>query len=185
MASGDLSDDEAAQVLKQYNEYLGTLDQRSAAWRFATTISLNDAYLDRVLSDRSKGSLRLTLLTGDKQVGYWMTELHYSGAEIAAGEEILKLGLSKRPSEVWHVRKLRLHSRANSDQAASNVYRPVGLGLSSLGSLIPSVPRTPDGALGKQRRSRSVSAPARRSGSARWQGSAPARRPDPGHLCHL
>ena len=101
-ASGDLSDHEVAQVLKQYNEYLGTLHQRSAAWRFATTISLNDAYLDRVLYDRSKGSLRLSLLTGDNQVGYWMTELHYSGAGIAAGEEILRLGLSKRPSEIWY-----------------------------------------------------------------------------------
>jgi hypothetical protein len=101
-ASGDLSDDEADQVLEQYNKYLGALDRTSAVWRFATTISLNDAYLDRVLCDRSKASVQLSLLTGDNQLGYWMTELHYSGAEIADGEEVLKLGLSKRPSEVWY-----------------------------------------------------------------------------------
>ena len=101
-ASGNLSDDAYARVIEQYNEYLSTLDRTSGAWRFATTISLNDAYLDRVLYDRSEGSLRLSLLTGDNQVGYWMTELTYAAARIADGERVLKLGLSKRPSEIWY-----------------------------------------------------------------------------------
>jgi len=46
------------------------------------------------------------------------------------------------------------------------------------------VPRAPDGALGKQRPKLKRQCGGQRSGSARWQGSAPARRPDPGPLCH-
>jgi hypothetical protein len=101
-ASGHLSDDEYDRVREQYKKYLNALDRTSAVWRFAKTISLHDAYLDRVIYDGSEGSLRLSLLTGNVQVGYWMTTLTYSGAQIAKGEGVLKLGLAKRPSEIWY-----------------------------------------------------------------------------------
>jgi len=101
-ASGNLDDDDSAAVVQRYNEYLGSLDKAGAVWRFATTVNLNDAYLDRVIVDKLTGNLKLSLLTGDLQVGYWMTELTYSAAQIVDGAEILRLALSKRPSEIWY-----------------------------------------------------------------------------------
>jgi len=42
------------------------------------------------------------LLTGDLQVGYWHTELKYSGAQILQGESALKAALFHRPTEIWY-----------------------------------------------------------------------------------
>lgn len=70
--------------------------------RFATTISLNDAYVDRLTVDHAATELRFLLLTGSLQVGYWRTELIYSGGRIVEGEEILRSALGNRPTEIWY-----------------------------------------------------------------------------------
>jgi hypothetical protein len=101
-AGGQLDDETYEQVLPRYNEYLDTLDQNGAIWRFATTVGLNDAYLDQVKFDRHAQRLKLLLLTGDNQVGYWRSELIYSGVHSVEGEEVLKKALSERPSEIWY-----------------------------------------------------------------------------------
>jgi len=68
-ALGDLSDEEFDGVDERYREYIESLDPNGPVHRFATTISLNDAYVDRLAY--SDGNLCLRLLTGDLQRGYW------------------------------------------------------------------------------------------------------------------
>lgn len=65
-------------------------------------MGLNDAYVDRVVLDRKSGDLKLLLLTGSIQVGYWRSELRYSGAKITVGEDVLKAALKNRPTEIWY-----------------------------------------------------------------------------------
>ena len=72
-ALGDLSDEEFEKVEERYRTYLGSLDQGGPVFRFATSVSLNDAYVDGL--KHSEGALSLRLLTGDLQRGYWHTEL--------------------------------------------------------------------------------------------------------------
>ncbi len=99
-AAGDLSDEASDQVLKDYNSYIETLDKGSAVWRFATTIGLNDAWIDRfALMD---GSLSLKLLTGDNQRGYWHTDLTYAGARFLVGLDVLEQAVRHRPTEIWY-----------------------------------------------------------------------------------
>jgi len=101
-ARGDLDEDTYNRVVSRYEEFLNTLDHSSTVWRFAKSISLNDAYLDRVAFDRPHGNLKLLLVTGDNQIGYWRTELSYAGAQIIEGEEVLKQALAARPTEIWY-----------------------------------------------------------------------------------
>jgi hypothetical protein len=57
---------------------------------------------DRAERSIATGSLRLLLLTGSLQAGYWRTELNYGGVVSLEGEAPLKSALSLRPSEVWY-----------------------------------------------------------------------------------
>ncbi|WKL57536.1 hypothetical protein Q1W73_00685 [Asticcacaulis sp. ZE23SCel15] len=45
--------------------------------------------------------MKLLLLTGDLQVGYWRTEFVYSGARIL-NLPVLQLALTQRPTEIWY-----------------------------------------------------------------------------------
>jgi len=99
-ALGDLSDDEAAKVESAYRAYIDTLDHRSAAWQFATTIGLNDAFVDRAIT--GSGNVRLRLLTGDQQRGYWHTEITYRNARVVIGQDALAKAVQNRPTEIWY-----------------------------------------------------------------------------------
>ena len=68
--------------------------------RFANTISLNDAYVDRL--NCSDDVLSLRLLTGDLQRGYWHTLIRYAGGRIVAGREALERAVADRPTEIWY-----------------------------------------------------------------------------------
>lgn len=97
-AMGNESDVDA---IGDYSRFLTSLDPAGAVWQFATTISLNDALLDKVVFNRSEGELKLLLLTGDLQVGYWRSELTYTGVTLH-GERVLADALDRRPTEVWY-----------------------------------------------------------------------------------
>ncbi|MFA4893101.1 hypothetical protein [Brevundimonas sp.] len=99
-ALGDLSDDEAAKVESAYRTYIDTLDHGSAVRQFATTIGLNDALVDRAIID--SGNVRLRLLTGDQQRGYWHTEITYKNARIVFGQDALAQAVQNRPTEIWY-----------------------------------------------------------------------------------
>lgn len=99
-ALGDLSDEEFDGVEQRYREYIASLDPNGPVRRFATTVSLNDAYVDRLTY--SDGDLSLRLLTGDLQRGYWRTLLRYSGGRIVAGREALESAVAVRPTEIWY-----------------------------------------------------------------------------------
>ena len=101
-ASGELDDAEFEKVVERYNEHLATIDPCSEVYRFATTVGLNDVYLDRIVVDSTAGSIELLLLTGDLQVGYWRTTLTYGSARITGGQTVLAQGLSSRPTEIWY-----------------------------------------------------------------------------------
>jgi hypothetical protein len=101
-ASGKFDDAEAEGVVARYNDHFATFDHGGMVYRFATTVGLNDAYLDRVIVDSRLDRIELLLLTGDLQVGYWRTTLLYSSARIADGEAVLMRGLSLRPTEIWY-----------------------------------------------------------------------------------
>jgi hypothetical protein len=100
--SGDPSDDEADKVIEQYHDHLATFDRDGEVYRLATTISLHDAYLDRLTIDNTTGQIDLLLLTGDLQVGYWRTTLSYASARIAEGKSTLARALSSRPTEILY-----------------------------------------------------------------------------------
>ncbi|HRO32392.1 MAG TPA: hypothetical protein PLQ03_03180 [Brevundimonas sp.] len=99
-ALGDVSDEEWDKVESAYRAYIDTLDQGSAVWRFATTIGLNDAFVDRVIED--VGDIRLMLLTGDLQRGYWHTKITYKNARLILGRGALAQAVQNRPTEIWH-----------------------------------------------------------------------------------
>ncbi len=84
-----------------YQSFLATLDPDSAPRRFAETVSLNDAWLDRVMYDAAARTLSVLLLTGDNQSDYWHTELTYDGA-ILVGLPVLRDALQNRPTEIWY-----------------------------------------------------------------------------------
>lgn len=79
-ALGDLSDEEFERVEERYRDHIGSLDENGPARQFASTISLNDAYLDGL--DHRDGTVSLRLLTGDLRRGYWHTVIHYGGGGI-------------------------------------------------------------------------------------------------------
>lgn len=99
-ALGDLSVEEAAKVESAYRAYIDALDQGSAVWRFATAIGLNDAFVDRAITD--SGDIRLRLLTGDQQRGYWHTEITYKNARVVFGHDALAQAVQNRPTEIWY-----------------------------------------------------------------------------------
>jgi hypothetical protein len=99
-ATGDLSDNASNRVLEAYNSYLETLDKSSEVWRFATTIGLNDAWIDRFAL--VNGNVSLRLLTGDNQRGYWHTDLTYEGARVVVGLDSLEQAIHHRPTEIWY-----------------------------------------------------------------------------------
>lgn len=102
-ASGEVGDDESAAVIPQYNHDLAnSFDKESAIWRFATSVGLNDAYLDRVSYDRRNAVLKLSLITGFNHIGYWQTEIVYSGVHALEGESVLRDALRSRPTEIWY-----------------------------------------------------------------------------------
>ncbi|HLP69244.1 MAG TPA: hypothetical protein VK181_17140 [Rhizobium sp.] len=87
--------------LPEYDEFLRSFDQTDPAYRFATSVSLNDALLDHAIYDSAAKSLRLLLLTGDMQTGYWRTELRYTDVDVR-NREMLTHALEDRPREVWY-----------------------------------------------------------------------------------
>ena len=99
-ALGDLSDAEFDEIDERYREYIEALDPEEPVRRFATTISLNDAYVDCL--DYSDDGLSLRLLTGDLQRGYWHTLIRYSGGSIVGGREALERAVAVRPTEIWY-----------------------------------------------------------------------------------
>lgn len=99
-ALGDLSDEEFESVEERYRDFIESLDGNEPIWQFATTVSLNDAYLDRL--DLSDGALSLRLLTGDLQRGYWHTLIRYSGGRIVQGLDALERAVAVRPTEIWY-----------------------------------------------------------------------------------
>lgn len=102
-AYGDMDDEAFDRVLQHYNEHLArNFEQDAALWRFANTVGLNDAYVDRIIVRPATREIRLLLLTGDLQVGYWRTELLYSHAEIVEGAVALRRALAARPTEILY-----------------------------------------------------------------------------------
>lgn len=99
-ALGDLSDDEAEGVEARYRDYIGSLDPEGAVRRFAETVGLNDAYVDRL--DKTDGALTLRLLTGDLQRGYGFTSIRYEGGDVVEGREALERAVAVRPTEIWY-----------------------------------------------------------------------------------
>lgn len=99
-ALGDLSDEEFENVGERYRNFIGSLDENEPIWKFATTVSLNDAYVDRL--DVSDGAFSLRLLTGDLQRGYWHTLIRYDGGSIVEGLGAIERALAVRPTEIWY-----------------------------------------------------------------------------------
>ncbi len=99
-ALGELTDGEFDRALANYQDYIGSLDPSGSVRRFATTISLNDAWVDRVMLRPDK--ILISLLTGDIQRGYQLTELSYVGARIVLGEDVLEQAAQDRPTEIWY-----------------------------------------------------------------------------------
>jgi hypothetical protein len=99
---GDLDEDEEQKIVEQYHDHLATFDRDGQLYRLATTISLHDAYLDRLTIDDKTRRIDLLLLTGDLQVGYWRTTLSYASARIVQGKSALERGLSSRPTEILY-----------------------------------------------------------------------------------
>ncbi len=99
-ALGGVSDDEAAKVESAYQAYIDALDQGSAVWRFATTIGLNDAFVDQAIA--VSDDIRLRLLTGNQQRGYWHTEIIYKNSRVVFGQDALAQAVQNRPTEIWY-----------------------------------------------------------------------------------
>lgn len=99
-AIGELSDEEYDRVLPAYNAYIDALDHNTAVWRFATTVGLNDAFVDR--ADIESGDVRLRLLTGDLQRGYWHTEITYRNARVTFGQDALTQAMANPTTEIWY-----------------------------------------------------------------------------------
>lgn len=99
-ALGDLSEEQEAKIERSYRAYIDALDHGSAVWRLATTVGLHDAFVDRVITD--SGDIRLRLLTGDLQRGYWHTEITYKNAHVVFGHDALSQAVLNRPTEIWY-----------------------------------------------------------------------------------
>lgn len=99
-AIGELSDEEYDKVIPAYQANIAALDHDTAVWRFATTIGLNDAFIDRVSIE--SGDVRLRLLTGDRQRGYWHTDITYRNARVILGHDALVKAVQDRPTEIWY-----------------------------------------------------------------------------------
>jgi hypothetical protein len=99
-ATGNCSDEEFDGTTERYQSYVDSLDHEGPVWRFATSISLNDAYVDWL--DCSEGVLSLRLLTGDLQRGYWHTLICYGEGRIILGQKALERALKARPTEIWY-----------------------------------------------------------------------------------
>lgn len=99
-ALGDLPDEECEKIEERYRSYVASLDPEGPVRRFVTSISLHDAYVDRL--EYSEGALSLCLLTGDGQRGYWHTLIRYGGGQITFGQKDLERALQVRPTEIWY-----------------------------------------------------------------------------------
>ena len=89
-------------VLTAYEAHLATLDQGGAVATFATSISLNDAWFNKLTIDSKARTVTLLLLTGDLQTGYWRTTLIYAGAEVVEGESVLRAAVGNAAVEIWY-----------------------------------------------------------------------------------
>lgn len=78
-ATGDQDDGDP---VAEYSQFLSTLDKDSAVYTFATSVSLNDAIIEHAVFEQASKRLKLVLLTGDLQIGYWRTEIQYTHATI-------------------------------------------------------------------------------------------------------
>ncbi|MDB5437841.1 MAG: hypothetical protein JWM33_268 [Caulobacteraceae bacterium] len=97
---GDVSDEESDKVVERYQAYIDSLDHQGPVWRFATSLSLHDAYIDHF--EVSDDALSLRLLTGDNQRGYWRTLIRYGGGRVVRGQAALDRALADRPTEILY-----------------------------------------------------------------------------------
>ena len=82
-AHGEPSDAENASIVRSYDRYIERITRllpRPLA-TLARGISLHDALIRRVIADFDRHSLRLELLCGDLQVGYFDLEILYHNVE--------------------------------------------------------------------------------------------------------
>jgi hypothetical protein len=102
-ASGSMEDSEAAVLTARYaRDLAAAFNAGDPVRKFAEQIDLNDAYLDRLEYDPANRRLKLLLLTGSLQVGYWHTEITYGGVVAIEGKDALRSALAIRPTEVWY-----------------------------------------------------------------------------------
>ncbi len=104
-ASGDLSDTEQEQILESYQEHLSrhrsVLSGNIA--KLATRISLHDGLVRRVVIDRRTVELKLELLCGDNQVGYFDLDLTYRGVQWDGFDlEVLERRARDRRTEILY-----------------------------------------------------------------------------------
>lgn len=95
-----MSDSQRETVERNYWTYIDGLDQSSTIQRFARFVNVHDAFVGPVT--REDNILRLRLLTGDLQVGYWQTDLTYRNATISYGEAALFQAARRPRTEVWY-----------------------------------------------------------------------------------
>ncbi len=105
-AMGEFSDEAYESVIENYQASIAALDEGDAVRRFATSVSLNDAWIDRV--EFAANDIILMLLTGDLQRGYWHTKLIYQNARVTTGAEALELATKDRPTEIWQDEFVRI-----------------------------------------------------------------------------
>ncbi|WAX94999.1 hypothetical protein N7E70_025675 [Aminobacter sp. NyZ550] len=94
-------EDSERDPVTDYAQFLSAADLAEPVRQLATSISLNEALLDCVVFNSAARELRLSLITGDLQVGYWRTEITYLGA-VVKNQEVLSQAVANRSSEVWY-----------------------------------------------------------------------------------
>jgi hypothetical protein len=87
--NGELSDAESDSIRQAYRRHIEKLAPQlpSAIAELATQVELHDALIRKVVFDLRRRTLRLELLCGDKQVGYFDLEMHY--ADVSLGRNAL------------------------------------------------------------------------------------------------
>lgn len=91
---------------KVYTDYQAHIEQLTGAVgssvrEFANTKSLHDAWLDGLSIRPRQGEVELSLITGDNQVGYWLSTLTYRQAKFSDGDlEQVRRTFDRREAEV-------------------------------------------------------------------------------------
>jgi hypothetical protein len=82
---GDLSDDESEAVMRRYTEHITSLATTlpSAMRELAMGLNLHDGRVGRVVVDRRRRRVSLTLRIGDQQSGYSNLQLRYDSVALS------------------------------------------------------------------------------------------------------